>query len=295
MSSSDVGGATGADPGCVGVVSPGEMGAAVAASLAGAGHRVLTVLHGRSRASAERAQAAGMEALDSLEALVSTASIVVSIVPPSAADAVAEELARAVAGAGARPLVVDANAISPARAHQVAAVLEAAGATFVDGDIIGGPPAVGRPPTRLYLSGPQAERAAAAVATPELRPVVLEGPAMAASSLKMAYAGWTKISSALVLTARALARSLGVEEALLGEWAHSQPDLVDRCSAGARSAAKAWRFVGEMEEIAASQTEAGLPSGFAEAAAEVYARLAGFKGSPPASVDEVLDRLMAPG
>jgi 3-hydroxyisobutyrate dehydrogenase-like beta-hydroxyacid dehydrogenase len=272
----------------VGLLSPGEMGAAVAASLCRHGRRVLSVLDGRSPQSAARAEAAGVEECSGIEDLVRHCQLVVSIVPPGAATAVAARLANAARSTGATPIVVDANAVNPATAESMSRLLEAAGASFVDGDLIGGPPGVGRTPTRLYLSGAEANRAAEILAAPELRAVVLEGPPLAASALKMAYASWTKGSAALVLTARALARCLGVEEALLAEWSESQPELAARCDVAARGAVKAWRFVNEMDEIAAAQRQVGLPSGFAEAASEIYRRLAFLKGEDVASLDQVL-------
>jgi hypothetical protein len=92
-----------------------------------------------------------------------------------------------------------------------------------------------------------------------------------ASAVKMAYAAWTKGTAAMLLTIRELARREGVEEALLEEWDLSQPALRDRYERALRSAdAKGWRWVGEMEEIAASLEADGLPGGFHRAAAEVY-------------------------
>jgi hypothetical protein len=164
----------------------------------------------------------------------------------------------------------------------------------VDGGIVGSPPVPALPGdgdgggpggTRLYLAGspagaeaagPAAEVAALFGGT-SLNPEILrnENPA-GASALKMAYAAWTKGSAALVLAARALARAEGVEDGLLAEWALSQPGLEGRSRGAARSAAaKGWRWVGEMDEIAASMTADGLPGGFHQAAAEVFRR------SPP--------------
>jgi len=277
---------------CVGLISPGEMGAAVGESLVAAGRRVVTVLRGRGPRTFARAQAAGIEDVGSLETLATESSVIISIVPPIVASEVVASLAEAIRTTGSSPLVVEANAVSPASAERSSHALRDAGAVFVDADLIGGPPASGRPPTRLYLSGPEAELAADVLATPELRAVVLGGPAMAASSLKMAYASWTKGSAALVLAARALARTLGVEEALLIEWAESQPDLARRCELAAHGASRAWRFAEEMNEIAATHKGAGLHEGFGGAAAEIYRRLGAFKDQAAPSFDEVFDVLM---
>jgi hypothetical protein len=109
----------------------------------------------------------------------------------------------------------------------------------------------------------------------------------------MAYASYTKGVSALLMAIRALAIAEGVDDALLGEWERSQPGVRARSESGIRgSARKAWRFAGEMEEIAATFTGAGLPDGFHRAAAEIYARLAGYKdAAEPPSVAEVADTL----
>ena len=203
-----------------------------------------------------------------LAELVRAADVIMSICPPHAALGIA----RQVAGFGG--IFVDANAIAPATAREVAAIVEAGGAAYVDGGIIGTPP-VAPGQTRLYLSGPRAEEVRRLFdGTAVDARIVDRDPAVgAASAVKMAYASWTKGTAALILAARALARAEGVEEALLAEWAISQPGLTDRSEGAARSAAtKGWRWIAEMEEIAAAMGEAGLPEGFHQAAAEIYRR-----------------------
>jgi 3-hydroxyisobutyrate dehydrogenase-like beta-hydroxyacid dehydrogenase len=227
---------------------------------------------GRSGATSARAERAGLVDAGTLEALAAEADVLVCICPPDAAV----DIAGAVAGTGFAGTYVDANAVSPSRAVRIASIVEEGGATFVDGDLIGGPPRPGGP-TRLYLSGAGADSVAGVLAGPGLEAVVLGGDVAAASALKMCYAAWTKGSAALLLAVRAAARQLGVEDDLLAEWDRSQPDLRARSEAALGSVPKAWRFVGEMHEIAATLATQGLPDGFALAAAEVYERLAGFK------------------
>ena len=124
----------------------------------------------------------------------------------------------------------------------------------------------------------------------------MPGEVGAASAIKMAYAAWTKGSSALLIAVRALAIREGVDGALRAEWERSQPGLGARSeSAVAGNAKKAWRFVGEMEEIAATFAAAGLPPGFHEACATVYGRLGRYKDAPtPPTVGEVAEALGAP-
>jgi 3-hydroxyisobutyrate dehydrogenase-like beta-hydroxyacid dehydrogenase len=253
----------------VGLLHPGEMGAAVGGSLVSIGHEVLWDPAGRSRATTGRALAAELTG-GTFDRLVAKSSVILSICPPHAALDVAHQ----VAAAGYTGYYVDANAISVATAEQVAAIVTAVGAAYVDGGIIGPPPEVAGH-TRLYLSGPHAAQIRPLFNRSRLDARIVEGPLYAASSVKMAYAAWTKGSSALLLAARALARATGVERTLLAEWQLSQPHLIDQSErAAGAAAARGWRWVGEMEEIAASMNAAGLPDGFHEAAAELYDRAA---------------------
>jgi hypothetical protein len=169
--------------------------------------------------------------------------------------------------------VVDANAISPETAVLIGRTVTGGGARYVDGGIIGPPPEGAQPTARLYLSGADAPAVAALFAGTGFETPVRDGGPTAASALKMAYAGWTKGTAALLLTMREAARAHGVEEALVREWEHSIPSLPDRSAQAARAAdEKGWRWVAEMREIAATLAAADLPVGFHEAAAEVFER-----------------------
>jgi 3-hydroxyisobutyrate dehydrogenase-like beta-hydroxyacid dehydrogenase len=280
----------------VGLLHPGEMGAAVGGCLVSVGHEVLWDPAGRSRATTGRALAAELTGV-AFDRLVAKSSVILSICPPHAAL----DVARQVAAAGYTGSYVDANAISVGTAEQVAAIVTAAGAAYVDGGIIGQPPeAAGH--TRLYLSGPRANEVRVLFNRSPLDARVAEGPLYAASTVKMAYAAWTKGSSALLLAARALARAGGVERTLLAEWQLSQPNLTAQSERSAAAAAgKGWRWVAEMEEIAASMAAAGLPSGFHEAAADIYDRASRAEPpatrrpaatEPPSTLDSIMSALM---
>ena len=244
----------------VGILHPGEMGAAVAAALRARGETVLWASAGRSPATAERAEQAGLEDAGDLDALCSRAEILLSVCPPHAAV----DVARTASGFGG--IYVDANAVAPETARTIAGLHD----RFVDGGIVGPPP--DQPgTTRLYLSGGEADEIAALFAGTNVDARVISGEPGAASALKAAYAGWTKGSAALLLTVRELARAEGVEDALLAEWRLSIPELEQRLAGAERSARrKGWRWIGEMEEIARSMAAQDLPTGFHEAAAEVF-------------------------
>jgi 3-hydroxyisobutyrate dehydrogenase-like beta-hydroxyacid dehydrogenase len=245
----------------LGLLHPGEMGAAVGGALHERGVDVLWASAGRSTATAERARVAGLEDAGEVGELCRRCEILLSICPPHAAVGVAQ------AAEGFAGIYIDANAIAPETARRIADIQP----RFVDGGIVGPPP---RQPgtTRLYLSGEEADRIAELFAKTSVDARVIPG---SASALKAAYAGWTKGSAALLLTVRELAQAEGVEHALLEEWRLSIPELEERLAGAGRSARrKGWRWVGEMEEIARSMDAHDLPTGFHEAAAEVFRRAA---------------------
>jgi len=243
----------------------------------------LWVSAGRSDATKARASAHELDDAGSVAVLCEQADVIVSICPPASAEDVAAE----VADAGFSGLYVDANAISPATSRRIGTRFE----RYVDGSVIG-PPARKPGTTRLYLSGGESEQVASLWAGSVLEARVIDGGVGAASALKMAYASNTKIGSALLLAIRSFAAAEGVESALVDEWNLSQPGLVDRSEIVAqRVSPKAWRFVGEMEQIAASFAEAGLPDGFAGAAAEIYERMAELQHVDGADLAAVIERL----
>lgn len=233
----------------VGLLHPGEMGASVGRCLQANRHEVLWASEGRSDETRKRAET--FHDAVTVEVLAQRAELILSICPPHAALDVAREVD------GFAGTYVDANAISPMRAQEIAAIHP----RFVDGGIVGGPPH--EPGTTLYLSGPGAALVAGLFAGSRLETRVVAN----ASALKLVYAAWSKGSAALVLAIRDVAQHFEVEE----EWRLAAPELADRLTRAERSAAaKGWRWVGEMEEIGDTFAAAGQPDGFHRAAAQVY-------------------------
>ncbi|MGH3141844.1 MAG: DUF1932 domain-containing protein, partial [Gaiellales bacterium] len=226
----------------------------------------------------------GLRDVVTVEELAESSDVLLSVCPPHAALAVAESIA------GFEGINVDANAVSPMTAREIASVVEESGAQFVDGGILGPPPRDGVP-TSLYLSGTLAPAVADLFRDTAIRARVVSDEPGSASAVKMAYAAWTKGTTALLLAIQALARAEGVEAALVEEWQESIPDLPERSRRAALVAGrKGWRFAGEMDEIASTFAAAGLPDGFHRAAAEIYRR------SPAlgdVAADEALDRALA--
>jgi 3-hydroxyisobutyrate dehydrogenase-like beta-hydroxyacid dehydrogenase len=246
----------------IGLLHPGEMGAAFGAVLTSTGHEVFWVSSGRSAATLERARSASLVELGTFAELAAVqADVILSICPPHAAVDVA------LSQSEFPGIYVDANAVAPATAVTIADTVP----RCVDGSIVGAPPSDGRT-THLYLSGSADTATVAELFTgTNVEARVVSDEIGAASALKMAYAAWTKGSAALLLAVREAARVAGVEADLLDEWRRSSPELLDRAAAANRSAIdKGWRWVGEMEEIAEFFEEVGVPDGFHLAAAEIY-------------------------
>lgn len=275
----------------IGILHPGEMGVSVAASAKNSGHRVYWLSPGRSDKTRARAKKHGLIEITTLTDFCRACEIIFSICPPHAA----EEVAHLVMKAGFRGWYLDANAIAPQRAIKLGQLLEADHIRFVDGGIIGGP--AWRPKeTWLYLSGRHAEEIAACFLNGPLETKILGNEPGKASALKMCYAAYSKGTTALLTAILAVSDSLGIREELGQHWDMDDPGFSEKVNQRVRRVtAKAWRFEGEMREIAATFAGAGLPNEFHQAAAEVYHRIAAFKDSEEIpSLSEVLQALLSP-
>ena len=274
----------------IGVLHPGEMGAVVAATIGNSGHEVFWASEGRGPETRKRAEAAGLTDAATVARLCETCSGLVSVCPPENAEPMASE----VAGHGFRGLYVDANAVSPERARRIGRLLAKTGAATVDGSIIG-MPARTRGQTWIYLSGKKAEEAASWFRGGPLEVEVLGEEIGQASALKMCFAAHSKATAALLAAVAGTAEMLGVRVALERQWARSGPNPVRAAESIQRAAPKAWRFVGEMREIADTFESAGIPRGFPESAGAIFARMAGFKGGGAPDLASVLRVLTAGG
>jgi 3-hydroxyisobutyrate dehydrogenase-like beta-hydroxyacid dehydrogenase len=271
----------------IGLIHPGAMGASVGAAARSNGHTVLWASSGRTVSTCARARRAQLEDVGTVAELVKASEIVLSVCPPHAA----EEVAREVAQLGFPGVYVECNAISPDRTRAIQRLVEDAGAHYVDGGIIGGPAWTREAKTHLYLSGPRAEEVAGCFAGSPLEAPVISERIGAASALKMGYAAYTKGTTALLTAILGVVEKEGVRAELARQWGDTfTAQSVRRVCA---NTAKAWRFVGEMREIAATFRGAGLPGGFHEAAAEVYERLEAFKDrDEPPAIESVLEALL---
>ena len=275
----------------IGVVHPGRMGICVAATVQNSGHDVYWAAEGRSPQSRQRAEKFNLSDAGTLSALCETCSVIISVCPPHAA----EEVAKKVLAHSFQGVYLDVNAIAPQRTVRIGQALAAAGVDFVDGGIIGAP-ARERGMTWLYLSGRQAPEAAAYFSGGPLETRVIGDEIGRASALKMCYAAYTKGTTALLCGILATAEVLGVRGELATQWSRDWTHFGEQAEQRVRNAtAKAWRFAGEMAEIADTFREAGLPGDFHAAAETIYQRLAGFKDAPKTpALEEILDKLAHP-
>ena len=271
----------------VAILSPGDMGHAVGRALGEHGLEVITCLKGRSERTRELARRGNIRDVSSLDRMVSQADLVLSILVPAKAVSVARQVADALRATGGDTPFADCNATSPQTAEAMDAVITEAGGRFIDASIIGGPPRQGASP-RFYVSGKHAavmsELDGKGIA---VRPI---GDTIGrASGIKMCYAALTKGTSALHVALLTAAQAMGLSEELRTEFLSSQPEAYKRMEAQVpRLPASAFRWIGEMEEIAATFDHVGVTPYFHLGAAEVFRLLSEtpFAQETPESLDQ---------
>ena len=272
----------------IGILHPGEMGISIAVSAINSGHQVYWLSQNRSDKTRQRAEEQNLIETKLVSELCQVCDFIICVCPPDAA----EDVARLVVNGGFRGIYLDANAISPQRAVRLSQVMEVNNIHFIDGGIIGGP---ARKPgeTWLYLAGKNAKLITDCFTNGPLETKIIGNEVGKASALKMCYAAYSKGTTALLASILATAESLGVREELCQQWDMDDSDFSEQVTRRViRATTKAWRFEGEMREVAATFQLAGLPNGFHEAAAEVYHRMANLKNSTMShTMDEILDTI----
>jgi 3-hydroxyisobutyrate dehydrogenase-like beta-hydroxyacid dehydrogenase len=240
------------------------MGAGLGGALRAGGERVVATVQGRSERTRRLAEAAGLELLPTLADVVAAADVVLVVTPPGEAVEAAGAIRVAAETTRSSPLVADLNAVSPATMARVAVELGAL--RLVDGSISGPPPS-DRPGARLYLSGAEAGTVAALGWAGQVETVVLDDRIGSASALKMCTGSVYKGLTALVTQAMRTAGAYGVLEPMVDDL---ERNGLAQTGGVARSATKAWRFVDEMLQVAATQESAGLPPELFATIAAIY-------------------------
>ncbi len=271
----------------VGLINPGAMGASVGAAARQTGVLVIWASDERGPAPRERALESGLEDCNTLKNLVAVSEIILSVCPPHSALNVADQVAEL----GFSGIYLDANAIAPDVTRQIGSTIMKRGARFVDGGIIGGPARNVEYGTQLYLSGEDASVIADIFEGSNLHASVISDQIGAASAIKMTFAAYTKGTTALLSAILAVAEKEGVRANLEKQWGDEFTRQTHQRVIA--NTAKAWRFEGEMREIAATFSGAGLPGNFHEAAAQVFADLAIFKDQEETpAIEEVMAALL---
>jgi 3-hydroxyisobutyrate dehydrogenase-like beta-hydroxyacid dehydrogenase len=254
----------------VGVVSPGDMGQAIAKRLAESGFSLHTALEGRSERTKKLAREAGINDCGTMEKLVATCELVISVINPGESLKVARNVANAMKSTGRKIAFADLNAVSPQTARDADRMIRDAGGMFIDGGIIGSPPRGEKDKPRIYVSGPDAYLFEQ-ISHPNLQIRVMSERVGDASGVKMCYAAMTKGTTALAVELLVAARKLGVEQALEKELCDSRNDVFDwQMKSIPNMPAKAYRWVPEMQEIAKTFGELGLTKRIFEGATDMY-------------------------
>jgi 3-hydroxyisobutyrate dehydrogenase-like beta-hydroxyacid dehydrogenase len=258
----------------VGLMSPGDMGQALAVQIKAQGLTVCTALDQRSERSRALAREAGLTELGAVARLVAECDVVLSVMNPGAALDFARQAAAALRASGSHTLIVDCNAIAPDTVHEIAGLIEGAGGRFLDAGIIGPPPR-GEAKTNLYVSGPGAADLQR-LAGPQLAVHVVSERIGDASALKMCFGALNKGTQALWLEVLIAAQRLGVADLLERQLQQSRADLHEwALRQFPAMPPKAHRWAPEMVEIAKTLEAAGITPKVFEGAAEIYRFVAG--------------------
>lgn len=271
----------------IAILSPGDMGHGVGKALNQHGYDIITCLSGRSQRTKDLSRAGGIRDVPTLESLVEQADLILSILVPAYAATVADSVASAIQSIGVCKPYADCNAVSPETSRTIDATITSAGGDYIDAGIIGGSPARGAEP-RFYTSGPHAD----VMNELDGKGIAIRnvgGEIGRASSIKMCYASFTKGTSALQVAMMTAAQSLGVFNELVAELRFSQEvNLTSMESNVPRLPSNAGRWVGEMEEIAATFASTGVTPYFHKGAADIFNLLEStpFAQESPETIDQ---------
>ena len=271
----------------VAIMSPGDMGHAVGQVLSESGIDVITCTDGRSQRTKNLAEKAGLRQVATLEDMVIQADLVLSIMVPSKAMSFVREISPHFESSKTPTYFADCNAVSPQSALAMAEVINQAGGKFIDGGIIGTAPTKGDTP-RFYVSGPDAS----VVMELDGRGIIVKAignKVGQASGIKMCYAALTKGTNTLHVALLTAASRMGLTDDLRKEFEFSQKSHLAAMEKGiSRLPANAHRWIGEMEEIAATFENLGVTPNFHKGAAEIYKMLNStpFAKESPETIDK---------
>jgi 3-hydroxyisobutyrate dehydrogenase-like beta-hydroxyacid dehydrogenase len=280
----------------IGILSPGEMGSAVGAVLHASGLEVLTWIEGRSSTTRQRTEAAGISTVPSLASLIERCDLVLSILAPAHAHALAQMIGDTARASGNTTTLADCNAIAPRTVAQIETELNGSGITFLDAGIIGGPPRTDYAP-RFYVSGSSAS-VLEALDGRGIEVINVGSVTGRASAVKMCYAAMTKGTTALRTALLIAAQRLAVYDDLVAELAHSQNDALTAAERDAQRLPNvAGRWIGEMEEIALTFDSVGVTPDFHTGAAWTFREVAAADiktQNPKLPLDDAIEQITNP-
>ena len=258
----------------IGITSIGDMGGQVAVRLKKAGYEIFTSLDGRSKRTQALTVKAGVTDCGSLEKLVSTVDVIISVLDPAHAVTKAREVAAAIKSTGSKIMFVNGNAVAPRTAQEIDGIIRAAGGSCVDGSILRVTTREGKSELRLYVSGPEA--AELTQINDEILKIRVVGEKVGnASALKMCYGAFTKGALALGVELLLASHKLGVAEEVAAEFEDTQPEVYKWILGRTIGMApKAYRYVPEMLEVATTFEDAGMTRRMLEGAADMFEMLA---------------------
>ena len=271
----------------IGLIGLGEMGAEIGRYLVMNDLEVISVYEGRSEISKKRASKYKIRDAGSIEQFCKISDLVISIIPPDKAVETANLYTSFKNKDG--QIYCDLNAISTITAKKIKILLDEKKIDYVDGAIMGGPPTENYSP-RIYLSGKLSEKLNF-LNGKGIELMVLKGSDFKASATKMVYASITKGSKALVAGALIAAKKNNVYDELMEELKYSEEyfSLVAKNQVPSIKH-KAYRWVGEMNEISLTYKESGLTGGFHSEAENVYELI---KNLPEGKleIDEIINQI----
>ncbi|MEO7725725.1 MAG: DUF1932 domain-containing protein [Burkholderiales bacterium] len=258
----------------IGITSIGDMGGQVAVRLTKAGYEIFTSLEGRSKRTAALSVKAGVTDCGSVEQLVSTVDVIISVLDPAHAVTKAREVAAAIKATGKKIMFVNGNAVAPRTAQEIDGIIREAGGACVDGSILRVTTREGKSELRLYVAGPEA--AELTQINDEILKIRVVGEKVGnASALKMCYGAFTKGALALGVELLLASHKLGVAEEVAAEFEDTQPEVYKWILGRTIGMApKAYRYVPEMLEVATTFEDAGMTRRMLEGAADMFAMLA---------------------
>ena len=251
----------------IGLIGLGEMGSEIGRYLVMNDLEVISVYEGRSGLSKKRALNYDIKDAGSIEKFCMKSDLIISIIPPDKAIETAESYTSYKNKNG--QIYCDLNAVSTMTAKKLKLILDEKKIEYVDGAIMGGPPTENYSP-RIYLSGKLSEKLKF-LNGKGMELMILKGSDFKASATKMVYASITKGSKALVAGALITAKKNDVYDELMDELKYSEEYFSMVAKNQLPSVKhKAYRWIGEMNEISLTFKESGLTGGFHSEAEKVY-------------------------